>query len=288
MIANLRRSNFGAVTYRRFRAVLTSPADPFRNFRYHFGLTRSPMDHIFVLGPPRSGTTLLKQIIWAHSEITGFDKETWFFLRWNIRDFRTSLIAPEQMQRMVSSAKTTVQLFDLIADELKQRCKAVRFVEKSPEHVLRLRFLKRYYPNAQFVFIVRDGRDGFLSARRNSRMVIKDLEGYARLWRKCVAARVREGHGVNLFDVRYEALCANPSEVIRDLMTFLDLPFQKEQITPDGYSHTVLKELAGHERLALSIGADTVGEWRTKLTASEVVLFNRIAGRELRLMGYEV
>jgi hypothetical protein len=113
------------------------------------------------------------------------------------------------------------------------------------------------------------------------------LEGYARLWKKCVNARLRQKGATNIIDIRYEDLCADPVTTMTSAMAFLGEKLDPEQLKPSVYGRTSIKQKAGHQRLADPISSQSVGEWRTKLSAAELRRFTVLAGRELRLMGYQ-
>jgi len=155
------------LTGQRIRKALTQPLWALRNARYNWIRTTSHASHIFVLGPPRSGTTLMQQILRAHPRLAGLDEETYFFFRRDYIGLRYPGIEPASLRHMVDSARDAIDLFDRIAEfVIKKNC-ATRFVEKTPHHALRLAFLQKYFPQAQFIFLVRDPRDGYLSALRN-------------------------------------------------------------------------------------------------------------------------
>jgi Sulfotransferase family len=83
------------------------PRFALENLRYHVGLRPSPESHIFVMGPPRSGTTLVRQMLLAHPLLTGPDRETYFFLRWNLYDFpsmRFPLVRWQKSRRILRLA----------------------------------------------------------------------------------------------------------------------------------------------------------------------------------------
>ena len=76
------------LTWRRLRNALRAPSLLWRNARFWWNSEVSSSEHIFVVGPPRSGTTLVKNVLRAHTEVCGVDGETWFFLRTNYADVR--------------------------------------------------------------------------------------------------------------------------------------------------------------------------------------------------------
>lgn len=271
----------------RFAHALRRPRFALANLRYHVGLEPSREAHVFVIGPPRSGTTLVRQMLLAHPLLTGPDRETFFFLRWNLCDFALDEIPPIDMVAIKASSPDSIRLFDGIARWMKAAAGARGFVEKSPQHALRLAFLRQYFPRSRFIFVYRDPRDGFLSARRNPHMQTMSPEGYARLWRDCVRTRLGQPESAPIFDLRYEELCAAPEEQLRRMMAFLGYDTVPEQLAPRRWSATALARRPGHARLNQPIASDTVGEWRAKLTSAEISRFATITGRQLRLMGYE-
>ncbi len=263
------------------------PRFALQNLRYHIGLEPSREEHIFVMGPPRSGTTLVRQLLLAHPLLTGPDQETFFFLRWNLSDFVIDEIPADQMAEITAHNSDSISLFDSIARWMKNAYNARGFVEKSPQHALRLVFLRRYFPRSRFVFVYRDPRDGFLSARRNPHMEGVTATTYAKLWSDCVQTRLDQPDSDGIFDLRYEDLCAAPEQHLRNLMAFLGYDAVPEQLAPCGYRSTAFARSPGHARLNQPIGSETVGAWRTGLTALEVRRFLAIAGSQLRNQGYE-
>jgi protein-tyrosine sulfotransferase len=257
-----------------------------RNLRYHVGLEPSPEEHVFVLGPPRSGTTLVRQMLLAHPLLTGPDKETFFFLRWNLSDFAVDEIPPDQMAEIRAHSPDSIRLFDGIASWMKNANGARGFVEKSPQHALRLSFLRRYFPRSRFIFVCRDPRDGFISARRNPHMRTMTADEYAKLWLDCVMTRLKQPDSARIFDLRYEDLCAAPERHLRSMMTFLGYDMVPEQLSPQRYSVTALSRRPGHARLNQAIGSDTVGAWRRALPTELKVRLERIAGPQMRVLRY--
>jgi len=268
----------------RLRGAVTDPLSALRTLRYHVGLTPSQERHIFVVGPPRSGTSLVQQILVGHSTITSLDVETHFFLRWNLHGLHR--VPADVMKPFLSRGRSVIEVFDLLASDRKARDNALFFLEKTPTHALRLPFLVRYFPNSRIVFVVRDGRDGYLSAQRNPRFDTRSLDAYATLWAQCVRSYLNV-HSANVFALKYEELCQRPAQTVKALMTFLRLEIEDPQLCPTSVQRTMRRGLKGHERLSKPITPETVGMWRSALTPDMAHEFQRIAGRELRLMGYD-
>lgn len=271
----------------RFGMVMRHPLWCVQNLKYHCYLScRSPRKHIFVVGPPRSGTTLMMRILASHSQINGIDKETYFFFRWDLKGLQFQEIPSQRMKVLLGQAPNAIQLFDDIASTVLKEKGGNRFIEKTPEHVLRIKFLRKHFPAAQFIFLVRDPRDGYLSALRNPNVKYRTAGSYARFWKTCVQTRGAEGPCDNILDVTYENLCLDPERVVREVMSFLNEPFENQQLHSQKISSTNYCKLAGHERLGEPISSRTIGEWRGKLKQEDIAVFDRIVGNELQAIGY--
>lgn len=279
------------INWRRIRVLLQKPGVLVRNARFLFTTSISEQEHIFVIGPPRSGTTLIKNVLRSHSEIASIDDESFFFFRRNYHDFRLSDLRRDKVEEFIHQAHDAVQLFDLIAQEIRQRRDANHFLEKTASHALRLDFILKRFPKSKVVFAVRDVRDGFLSAKRNpaywnSLDSTDRLRSYAETWRECVEQYLKYQDCDQVEKVQYENLCKEPESRIKSVMQFLNLPFQRQQLRPQDYSQTKVSEQKGHKRLAEPISTKTIGQWKTEMDVETQSRLCHIAGQQLRAVGY--
>ena len=177
---------------------------------------------IFIVGSPRSGTTLMRLVINAHPEIVcgpethiledmrgalearwkpleryGFPKEYW---HGRIRDF----------------------FVGFKEDHARARGKR-RWADKTPRYVRMLPFIDELFPDAQVIHVIRDGRDVVASVRRiwGYRRAMKAAMGG---WRDQVVAGREYGARLpsdRYHEVRYEDLALRPEETLRPLFAFL-------------------------------------------------------------------
>lgn len=110
----------------------------------------------FIIGSPRSGTTILGEVLDAHPEISQW-YEPYFIWDRNFRnrpdDVRTAQDATPVVRRKIRKA---------FEDYMKARG-AKLVVDKSPRNCLKLPFVLSIFPRAKFIFLFRDGRDTVLS-----------------------------------------------------------------------------------------------------------------------------
>lgn len=275
------------LTARRLRAILQKPAGILGNARLHLFADASEEEHIFVVGPPRSGTTLVMSILASHPRIASLQEETYFFLRWNYTQFRLPDIPDSQMKEFISSARSYVDLFDRIARFIKDRQEKDLFLEKTPEHAIVLDLLLDKYPRSQFVAIVRDPRDGYLSARRNPELDNWTIENYCEDWRQCTENVLTNSQSPRVEFFRYEDLCTDPNSVSHKMMSHVGLNLYSNQLNPHQYgAETSLSGRKGHERLSRRISDDTVGGWMDEISQSDLRKIESICADEMYEMGY--
>lgn len=130
--------------------------------RQDFG---SPDDRlVFIVGMPRSGTTLTEQIAASHSRIHGAGETT------NLQDVATDLgIDRRDREKFVDAVKNMTRedsrnyAEELLATYRKSDRKAVRIVEKMPHNFQLLQLVALLFPNARVVHCRRDPMDNCLS-----------------------------------------------------------------------------------------------------------------------------
>lgn len=118
--------------------------------------------NVFIVGSPRSGTTLLGDILDLHPQIARW-YEPYFVLdryfRNSLNDYRTTADANDEVREYIANA------FDYYRK--KRKCDIV--IDKSPRNSLKIAFLNKIFPSAKFIHILRDGRDVTLSINREWR-----------------------------------------------------------------------------------------------------------------------
>ncbi|MDI3338652.1 tetratricopeptide repeat protein [Defluviimonas aestuarii] len=185
---------------------------------------------IFVTGMPRSGTTLIEQIISSHSTVTGAGEVG--------EAARTAhnLIIRRGRNRHISEVpnEDLVKLgFDfeaLIRDRFPD---SGRITDKSIQSYMSLGILKLAMPNARFVVVRRDPRDNLLSMYKNkfpdnTHLYAYDQRDLATYYSTFVEMIDfwRERVPDWFYEVQYEELVANPEEETRKLIAACGLEWE--------------------------------------------------------------
>ncbi|MEQ9359566.1 sulfotransferase family protein [Coleofasciculus sp. F4-SAH-05] len=271
------------------RSFLKHPQAIPKNIFMRLPKTISYNPHIFVFGAPRSGTTLMKLILGAHPNLSSFGYETGLFMYRDIYGFTYEGFTATDIANLINQSPDIVRFYDKFTQQITQQTGGQRFIEKTPQHVLRLKFLLKHFPNAKFINMFRDGRDGYCSARHHQNVPQgKSIVRYAYYWKKCVNARLQQGENDNILDVKYEDLTTNPEQLVQQIMNFLGEEYDARQIEPQYYSQNRITKDTRQEfrKLSKSIDKSSQGRWKKELTESEVQQFHEIAGRELQILGY--
>ena len=260
------------------------------------------MEYFFIVGAPRSGTTMLQQALNRHSQIA-IPPETAFFTllglspagqRRHLTRLATDLGIPLGLpDRGVRGDAVARRFYDEMARLYVGRLGrggVTHFGEKSPEHQRRLRFIHRLFPGAKVVLIYRDGRDVALSLTKLPWMS-PDLYVNFALWLRYYRHQRRAEREalVPLHCVQYERLVAHPEQELRKVLGFLGLAYEPAVAEGSHNREGVPQWEYGWKGGALEkISTQRVGVWRSELSADQVSRLERWGGPALRSLGYEL
>lgn len=212
----------------------------------------------FVLGVGRSGTTMLRLMLDAHSQLaipqeTGFAEEIERRLSAGTPLAEAALGAISDCDNSSSFGLSTDDLAGAFADlppgdrdgagtglalrafySLYARSQGkTRAGDKTPIHTGHIVRLHRHLPEARFVHLIRDGRDVATSIRDLWFAPSRDLAALARWWRETIAVARNQARDLppgTYLEVRYEELILNPESELLRICAFLDLPFEPQML----------------------------------------------------------
>ncbi|MGD1805918.1 sulfotransferase family protein [Dapis sp. BLCC M126] len=249
---------------------------------------------IFIIGCPRSGTTLLRLILDSHPNIscgpeTQFleDLQTIVGRHW-IRIERYGFEKNYWYQKIGD-------FFDSFQMEYAAKRGKKRWAEKSPNYTMKLGFINALFPKSQFIHIIRDGRDVVASHR--------DRWGYKagirsiRTWRNHVKSAVKFGKKSPkncYYELRYEELVKNTEKTLLPLFEFLQEPWDANVLKYNEIEHNNGPEyetLAEYRRQSNNdnslIYTSQVGAGQKSLDPFLRVLFNLRCGELMEELGYQ-
>jgi hypothetical protein len=297
---------------------------------------------IFIVGVPRSGTTLMRMVFGRHSRIAIADENhylghflpwvdpgwdfrrvgdlhsddavrrlvdriysdefqggTWLrgtsqFWQWLLRH-----VPPEELeQRLLAGERSRRGVFTTIMRVYADRRNKAIMGEKTPAHYRHVDTLLEWYPTARVVHMVRDPRAVYLSElrRRTARpesvpyrwlvrvpvlMEAFVLFAVTRTWADAVhrhrrySRRYRDRYRL----VRFEDLVREPEAEIRELCTFLGVPFEPRMLRQKVVSRGQRLGEAGFD-------AGAADRWRTSIRERDARALTWLLGRRISEMGY--
>jgi hypothetical protein len=276
---------------------------------------------VFIVGCPRSGTTLLGRMVDAHPSIAVIHESRWipfwflngvgidsngcvteeFLSRLTAYkrfpklglDVRTveALISPE---RPMSYASFTTALFDLYG----RREGKPLVGDKTPRYVREVPTLHELFPTARFVHLIRDGRDTALSimAWGNAEHTVGSFTTYAQdrvtttalwwEWQVRLGCEAGASLDPSLYcEVRYESLVTDPKSTCRDLCAFLGVTFDPSMVRFHEGKTVDAPELDAKKAwLPVTPG---LRDWRCEMTREELESFEAGSGELLEALDYE-
>jgi hypothetical protein len=198
----------------------------------------------------------------------------------------------ETVRRYGFGPEAVDRAFAALADNLFTRYQLAegkrRWADRTPANILRIDYLFRLFPRAQFVHVIRDPRDTYCSIRHKVHTSKPDWVRFtppyaARDWRAGILAGERwRPYPDRYHEVRYEDLVREPEATLRRVLAFLNESWAAQILDPDADN--------GEARYLASgpIVTTSIGRWRTELNGAEVAEIESIAGELMVELGYEL
>jgi hypothetical protein len=266
---------------------------------------------VFLVGMPRSGTKLLRDLLNNHSQIAIAPNESHFiphfysnlerygdlqdrsnFARF-FRDFGETvffrLVTKQRSFIDEQSWYDAVQVWTYAGVvEAFYRSYATTqhktiWGDKTPFYLLILPLLRKLFPEARFVHIIRDARDYALSLKKGWG---KNVLRSSQRWHDAVAKCRHDGAALkdDYLEVRYEQLVDEPASVLRNVCSFLSVPYEETM--------TTLKQPAdkrgGDAKGSMDILKRNYGKWERSLSRNQIRRIEAICGSLLSDLGYPV
>jgi tetratricopeptide (TPR) repeat protein len=192
---------------------------------------------VFVLGLPRSGTTLVEQIIASHPQAAGAG-EVHFWEAEGQKFLPTA--RPDQPADLRQAAATYLKLLAKAAPT------AARVVDKMPFNFRWAALIHLALPNARIIHVRRNLADTALSIMANDLSPSRsfsaakpDLLAFAQDYLHTMAHLRAVLPPARFLEISYEQLVADPEPHIRALLSFIGLPWDAACLAPERSGQTV-------------------------------------------------
>jgi tetratricopeptide (TPR) repeat protein len=220
---------------------------------------------VFIIGMPRSGTSLVEQILASHPAVFGAGEL--YTLTGIAADLPRECAGARYPGTIPSlGTETLVKLHDRYLDELSRRnSTALRVTDKAPGNFLYLGLIAQMLNGARIIHCNRDPLDTCLSCFFHDftgahaySYDLTDLGFYYRGYERLMG----HWHAVldlPILDIRYEDLVANPEIATRQLIEFVGLPWDERCMAPHRTRRIV--STASHDQVREPIHGRSAGRW---------------------------
>jgi hypothetical protein len=268
---------------------------------------------VFIVGAPRSGTTMLRLMLNAHSHIA-IPFESDFIPKFHDRLAEYGdLQIPANLARLLDDicAQAFVMRGGLIRDRQAILARGPRdyaglvasiyevyaasegkgrWGDKDPDNTVKMDVLWELFPGCRFVHIMRDGR-AVATSLRKLEWGSKNLLALARdwSWRVMLAHKMGRMLGPGYYtEVRYEDLVRAPEQVLRKICAFLEEPFEAGMLQYHENAGAAMPQdsLKYHQSSVHAPDPSKADSWRHEMVAADRALFDEVAGDTLRVFGY--
>jgi LPS sulfotransferase NodH len=268
---------------------------------------------VFVVGCPRSGTTLLYNMLLSSGNFAVYLAESNVFNllaprfgdlsvpanREKLMDawlqsklFRASFLnAGDIRSQVIAHCRNGGDFLRIVMQAVARSQGVQRWADNSPEELLHALTIKEVLPDALFIHMIRDGRDVSLSLDARPHKWVRpfswDRENSLAVtgifWEWMVEGGRKQGRklGADYLEIRFEDLQAEPHATLQKIGEFIRHDLNYERILQVGIGsvrepNTSFKGDPG----------GPVGRWKKRISPEKLALFQQLVGGTLRDLGY--
>ncbi|MFP6748800.1 MAG: sulfotransferase, partial [Alphaproteobacteria bacterium] len=222
---------------------------------------------VFIVGMPRSGTTLVEQILASHPQVHGAGEVPYLFEAVTAMPINNPMNLPPPRLLGLAGAGALAGAARQYVARLRQAAPgAARITDKLPGNILQVGMIARLFPRAHIIHIRRDAMDTCLSCftqnfgerlpfTADQDHLAAYYAGYDRLGRHWAKTA-----GPQLLELSYEGLIADTEGESRRLLEFIGLPWDRSVL--DFHTSGRIANTASYDQVRQPIYRSAIGRWR--------------------------
>jgi len=226
---------------------------------------------VFIVGFPRSGTTLLELALDAHPHLKSIDEQP--FLQNSLDDvLDLGVRYPSQLAQLTDEHLIGVRsrYWDRVSSKIELR-NGQRLVDKNPLNLLRLPLIVRLFPNAHILLAIRHPCDVLLSCfmqhfrAPDFALLCQNLPTLADGYRKAFDFWYEEMALLepNCYEIRYESFVSDFDAQIRAVIEFLGIPWHDAVLEPGARAlEKKFISTPSYSQVVQSVSPRAVNRWR--------------------------
>lgn len=270
---------------------------------------------IFIVGSPRSGTTLLRLMLNRHSNIA-IPEETWFFPDLQKLKYKLLNNGDNWRERVAGLVfkRTRFGFPDLSMDDILGQLALCdiedwpgvvavvnkwftrmegkqRWGDKTPGYVCHLPLMKALYPDANIIHIIRDGRDVVPSILKYW-LVGPQTDSFIETtyyWKWHVSKGLKDGphyFGSQYMEVKYEILVSEPESTLKRICDFIGEDFQCAMLDTAATANKYVPKWDWHKDTYQAVNSNRIANWRNEMGNYEKTIFQLACGSLISKLGY--
>jgi hypothetical protein len=261
---------------------------------------------IFIIGAPRSGTTLLRNMLNRHPEIAIYRASDFYRRIYKRSRSFGSLADPRNRRRLVTELLSSrgvrrmqMDLLELEATLLREAnnydslyLSLLRFYAQTQgkrrcgdkgHYAGFIETLCKWYPGASIIHVVRDPRDVVASLLR-VKWADQNVLGNARLWQRCNVDASRSRNSPQYLLIRYEQLVTQPEEELRRICGLVGESYSPAMLVPN---QDPTADRTWLQRAEEPVTTERLGKWQEQLNANQIALIEWMVKPHMQMFGYE-
>jgi len=276
----------------------------------------------FIVGRPRSGTTLLRTLFDAHPNVivpaecqliinlypkygkvlnwSADGQKAFYHVLYKQWLFDVGPIDKDSLYKSLMACRgentysTIIKVVYYEYHSIYGHNLLLAFGDKNPGYTIYTERLIKIFPEAKFIHIIRDYRDNFVSIRNVDfelpfiSLTVSKWKHFVRKFR--IAA---EHHPGTHLEIRYEDFVTRPEEMFRELCAYVGIPFSSTPFSFYKKSSEALKAYPKkltkkyHSSLMKKVNTSRVGLWKKELSEKEIRMADATVGRYAAITGHE-
>lgn len=270
---------------------------------------------IFLVGCPRSGTTLLQQMLNAHSQVAITPETHFMRLFWQKSNYYGNLAEDKNYSRLISDLVSLPEftemelhpdnfyqlafqihrdygnLFNLLLEQFAKLKKAQVVGEKTPHHLRYIEPIYKFFPSALFIHIIRDPR-AVVNSWRKVNWSSGTIIGDTKIWQEDmrIINNLPTQIKSSLLTVFYEKLVLESEKTLKKICSFIGVEFEPEMLN----FHKINTSLVNVEREPWKVNAkrplnpELIKYWQSELSVSMVLDIESVVWSDMIRLEYQL
>jgi hypothetical protein len=259
---------------------------------------------VFIVGSPRSGTTLIQgilcntgkyfpmpethffsQVVYGLTEKGLSDKDRKKIHRILARKSRIDID-----REYLSNLNTQKEIFEYVVGTFNTDNR-IDFLEKTPRHVFFYPKIMNYYPRAKFICMIREPKNVISSQLTNSPKQNKSVIRLSMLYNKIAAAIIEIEGNLNVTVIKYEDLTTEPRQILEKICNFFNMTFNPKLLNDVSAPFEIVSEHEFWKKKNIKlkrIQQNNADKWRKALTPGQANIINFITQSHAKKFGYSL